>query len=145
MAWNKAHPSIYRFQFHSFNAHVYSFQSNAWVDMPHMIHSRSFHSSCLLDGDKWWITGDFTKSTGMNTSEYLQIGQTTSFQRYIDLPEGMYSHTMIRATQTSVIFVGNHPISDRVYLFNSRTERFRELPPMQRKLNSPQAGTVDTL
>ena len=102
-----------------------------------MIGKRNSPASCLLDGDKWWISGG--SGMGESTSEYFQMGQN-SFTQYVDLPETMSRHTMVQFNDTIVIFVGNNFPSKRVYEFNAETEQFKRLPDFRIARRGPVAG-----
>lgn len=105
-------------------------------DVPGMSTKRIFHSSCLLNDEKWWISGGYN---GANTSEYLADDYTPFFP-YYELPEPMAYHTMVRVNFTSVIFVGNQQPSKKVYMLSTNTGKFIPLTDMQTARAKPQAG-----
>ena len=118
------------------------FQRNEWIASLTMTKERWYHASCLLGENKIWISGG--RRNGRSSSEYLQLGQN-SFKPFVDLPEGMHSHVMIRINESAVLFLGNYPQSKNVYMFDVDLGRFERLPPLKIARTKPFAGVYQLL
>ena len=105
---------------------------------------RLYLASVFLGQDEWWISGGTSgndASLSRTTTEMLYEG-TSQFVNYNDLPEAMEDHTMVRVNATSVIFVGNNPQSDRVYMFDKNTQSYSSLPSLSTVRAYPFAGSI---
>ena len=121
-------------------------QNNAWQSGLTTNKLRLYLSSAFLGQDEWWIGGGTSGSSGslsLTTTEMLYSG-TDKFVNYNDLPEEMEDHTMVRVNETTVIFVGNNPQSDRVYIFHKDTQTYNNLPSLTVERAYPFAGKMCT-
>ena len=119
---------------------AYDHAADSWNFFADMMYPRSRYGCSYASYDEWWHSGGDSSKT---TTEVIKSDGTT-FQRYLDLPEGMFQHTMVRVNDTAVVFAGNYPKSDRVYLFDTTTESFTSLPALTVSRYWPQAGSVNS-
>ena len=124
--------------FFNINQSISYLQSNTWTYFARMSTKRAYASSILLDSGDLWITGGKDFSIYFNTSELLT--NSGQYQTSIDLPEELIEHTMVKVNTTLIAFIGNDPSTNRVYLFDTITNRFNELPNLKTARAAPQAG-----
>ena len=120
----------------------YDYKADNWTSHLYTSKLRLYLAGTLLGQDEWWISGGTSgseASLSRTTTEMLYEG-TSQFVNYNDLPEAMEDHTMVRVNATSVIFVGNNPQSDRVYMFDKGSQTYTSLPSLNTVRAYPFAG-----
>ena len=102
---------------------MYNITTNEWELYPEeMLTPRDLHASVRMNETHWWITGGYyPKHT--KTSE-IYNHETKKFTAYVDLPEEMLLHHMIKMNETHYIFC---PLEQN-YLFAETTKQWIPLP-----------------
>ena len=112
-------------------------QNDTWMAGLNMNKPRAYVASAYISLDEWWFTGG--SGEDYDTTEILYSGKST-FQSYVNLPQGLYYHTMVNINETSVAIFSGQTKYDSVYLFDKNTQSFTNLPSLNHGRQQAQGG-----
>ncbi len=106
----------------------YDISTDEWIRAADPLdRTRRLAAGVMLSETEFWITGgdDTTSGAGTETTIIFHT-DTEEVESYIDLPERMWRHNVLRINDTTIFFIGGDD-TGKAWFFDVATESFAEL------------------
>ena len=105
------------------SCYAYEVESDTWISAGNLDRDRRVAASAMLSDTEWWITGgEDTGNVGLNTT-IIYHTDTEEVEAYVDLPIGMWRHSMVKINDSAVFVIGGDNVGSP-YIFDVENESF---------------------